>query len=284
MSFNKSYEKIKKNISSILCVGLDPVLEKILLLNIPENFYNKKISETNLENKSFDLILYFLEKIIEYTKNYAVAYKINSAFFEAFGVYAFVIFFETVKLIRKIAPDALIIADAKRSDIEYSASAYSKTFFENLDCDAVTVNPYLGIDSIEAFSKYKEKATIVLCLTSNPGSKNFQTWGEEPLYLEIAKTMSELNEKTENIWLVVGATNEKKQLLSIREVAPKLPFLIPGIGTQNGDLNKCLEATGTNVLINLSRGILYKAEKFNDLEGVVVGVCESLLKEMRKFL
>ncbi len=270
--FNLKFQKRKKMLNSLLCVGLDPIWE-LIPRPLPEIHSSHKES-----------ILFFLKKIVDYTKEYTVAYKLNSAFFENLGPQGLEVFYLIIQYIRIEVPEALVIADGKRGDIEHSASAYATAFFEKFHCDALTINPYMGLDTISTFSKYKDKASIVLCHTSNPGALDFQTWGSPPLYLEIARAMAKLNEESKNIWLVVGATQAPKSLKQIRERAPKLPFLIPGISSQKGDMKACLDVTGNEVLLNVSRGILYTAKSFDTLESSVRNTCETLLNEMREYI
>jgi orotidine-5'-phosphate decarboxylase len=206
-----------------------------------------------------DLITY-LKEIVSATAEHAASFKPNVAFFEALGTNGMSLFSEVVQHIRMVAPDALIIADAKRGDLGNTARFYAKAFFEVLDCDAVTVNPYMGRDSVEPFAQYKDKAVILLCLTSNQGAMDFQHHGNPPLYLQVASRADEWNQEWKNLWLVVGATRGEEEIASIRK-RTALPLLIPGVGAQGGDLKTVIRTAGTDVLINASRSIMYAAKE-----------------------
>jgi orotidine-5'-phosphate decarboxylase len=231
----------KKN--SLLCVGLDPDIELI-----PKFLLRDR-----------DPLFTFLKDIIEATSNTAIAYKPNIAFYETLG-------FSGWKLLEKILeiipPDILLIADAKRADIGNSSRKYAELFFHNYKFDAITVSPYLGQDSVIPFMDFEDRGIFVLCLTSNKGSQDFQYLNidSEPLYLRIARKVSEWNLRSGNCGLVVGATHPE-DMGSIREVAPELPFLIPGIGAQGGNLKIAVQfgtdAASGCALITASRSILY---------------------------
>jgi orotidine-5'-phosphate decarboxylase len=231
----------KKN--SLLCVGLDPDIELI-----PKFLLRDR-----------DPLFTFLKDIIEATSNTAIAYKPNIAFYETLG-------FSGWKLLEKILeiipPDILLIADAKRADIGNSSRKYAELFFHNYKFDAITVSPYLGQDSVIPFMDFEDRGIFVLCLTSNKGSQDFQYLNidSEPLYLRIARKVSEWNLRSGTCGLVVGATHPE-DMGSIREVAPELPFLIPGIGAQGGNLKIAVQfgtdAASGCALITASRSILY---------------------------
>ena len=234
--------------NSHLCIGLDPDPQKI-----PEPF-----------GKTPDQIFHFLEEVIEATSEYALALKPNLAYFEALGLEGIRLF---EKVLKTIPEDIPIIADAKRGDIGPSSKKYAYALLEQFGCDAITVNPYMGYESIEPFLNYKDKGIFVLCLTSNSGANDFQV---PNLYLQIAEKVREWNVHS-NLGLVVGATHPER-ILAIREKSGPMPFLIPGIGAQGGALEKTLEAVqdGTRVpcLINASRSILYpeKSVVFNEFK------------------
>ena len=239
-TFNDRIEKRKTKIESILCVGLDPDPAKL-----PEG------------DRSPSEIFHFLNHVIEGTAQYAVAYKPNLAFFEALGIEGWKVFEKTIQAVRDLAPGAQIIADAKRGDIGNTAGFYARTFFETFDCDALTVNPFMGPDTIESYLDYRDRGVIALCFTSNPGAGTYLARGEDPLYIQVARDMEERNRQTGNIWLVVGATRDAESVKRIRSVAPDLPFLVPGVGTQGGDSRSILQAGGNRLLISASRSILY---------------------------
>jgi len=245
-----------KSKKSFLCVGLDTDTEKL-----PIHLIDKK-----------DGILTFNKAIIDATKDLCVAYKPNLAFYEVLGAKGWDILQETVDYIGK---DHLIIADAKRGDIGNSSSYYAKTFFENMKFDAVTVSPYMGYDSVSPFLKYKDKWTIILGLTSNPGAEDIQlkelnsllSIGNEGiqnrqrwmhLFEHVAYEVKDWA-SSENSMLVVGAARPDR-LKKIRNILPNHFFLIPGIGAQGGDLDMVIE-NGLNkdvgIIVNSSRGIIY---------------------------
>ena len=265
--FFERYIERKTKIKSLLCVGLDPDLDKI-----PKTYHSSSI-EVGVKD--------FLRDIIIGTRDYAVAYKANSAFFESLGKNAMSLFADIVSLAKELAPEVLFIADAKRGDVPHSAKAYAKAFFDTLGCDALTLSPYMGIDCLEVFFSYTKKASIVLCHTSNAGAEDFQTLGNPPLYLQVAKKMAEKNEKTKNIWLVVGAQRNSSSISKIREVAPDLPFLVPGIGSQGATILESLPSLGDNVLLNVGRSILYQTTKREEVIEKAREVSEQLVEEMR---
>ena len=246
-SFFKKYLLRREKISSFLCVGLDPAPEKI-----PKGYNASDIIQNCLD---------FLRDIVRATQQYALAYKANCAFFEALGPRGATLFTEILQLVHEEAPGALFIADAKRGDVPHSAAAYAKAFFEEWNCDAITLNPYMGLDCIEPFCAYPEKAVMVVCSSSNPGSSFFQNFGAPPLYLKVAAAVAKQNENTSNLWLVVGATQDSQVLREIRKEAPRVPFLVPGVGQQKGDLTQCLDILGQNLLINVGRTILYASPR-----------------------
>ena len=227
---------------SFLCVGLDPVMEKI-----PAHLLEFE-----------DPIFEFNKRIIDATSEYAVAYKPNTAFYEALGVNGWKSLEKTINYIPK---DCFIIADAKRGDIGNTSTAYAKTFFETLPCDAVTVAPYMGKDSVQPFLKFDGKWAIVLGLTSNEGANDFQYYTnkeEQPLYAKVISTVMEWG-TSENLMFVVGATRTE-QLADIRRIAPEHFLLVPGVGAQGGSLEDVFNA-GSNsdcgLLVNASRSIIY---------------------------
>ncbi len=234
-------EQITKK-KSHLCVGLDIS---------PEGLGNKNA-------KISDLINYSL-KVVDATIDLAVSYKPNLAFFERWGSDGFKWLENVVKY---IGNDGIIIADGKRGDIGNTAKQYAISLFDYFGFDAVTINPYMGSDSIKPFIKNPEKGVFILCRTSNKSALELQDLhvGENNLYEEVAKLAVELN-INDNIGLVIGAT-APSEILKIRKIAPNLPFLIPGIGAQGGDLEKSMQYGNKNgiAIINISRGISFAGD------------------------
>jgi orotidine-5'-phosphate decarboxylase len=243
MTINESIKRIIDERNSLVCVGLDTDPGRI-----PAHIM-----------VGDDPIFRFNKMIIDATADLVVAYKPNLAFYEALGIEGWKILKRTVDYI----PEGVLkIGDAKRGDIGSTAEKYATALFD-LGFDAVTVNPYLGWDSIAPFVKDEKRGVFILCLTSNPSSQDFQylTVQGKTIYQIIAETAVRWNEKG-NCGLVVGATHPR-ELESIREIAPDLPFLIPGIGAQGGDLEASVNAgtdeKGGMAIINSSRGILYSS-------------------------
>ncbi len=241
MNFLEKLTKASENNNSWLCVGLDPA----------PGLMPAKVKT-----------LEFNKAIIDATHDLVCAYKLNLAFYEVLEDAGAKALRETIKYI----PDGiLVIGDAKRGDIGNTAQAYARSIFANLNFDATTVNPYLGFDSIEPFIKYHDRGVFILCRTSNPGAVDFQSLlcqvdgGSRPLYLIVAEKVSQWN-KYGNLGLVVGATYPE-ELKQIRQNYPDLPLLIPGVGTQGGELSLCVrygtDRHGQKAIINSSRQILY---------------------------
>ena len=252
---------------SLLCVGLDPDPERM-----PKNIG----------------VFEFNQVIIEATSDLVCAYKLNFAFYEALGEGLDVL----ERTIKYIPDDIPVIGDAKRGDIGNTAKAYAKAIFTNLNCDATTVNPYLGFDSIEPFIKYEDRGVFILCRTSNAGARDFQSLrceesglGYRPLFELVARKASQWNTYG-NIGLVVGATYPA-ELRLIRENHPDMPLLIPGIGAQSGDLASAVRygvnAQGEKAIINSSRQIIYASPK-KDFAEVARRVASSLRDQINSYL
>ncbi len=229
---------------SYLCVGLDTDIKKI-----PQHLLQE-------ENP----ILAFNKAVIDATKDYTVAYKINTAFYEAMGIKGWQIMEETLNYIPK---DIFTIADAKRGDIGNTSEQYARTFFETFPYDSVTVAPYMGRDSVEPFLKFEGKWTIVLGLTSNEGSKDFQYLpvGDGKLYEQVLTTVSQWG-TPENLMFVIGATRTD-QIAHVRSLLPQHFFLVPGVGAQGGDLAAISRAAlieDGGLLVNVSRGVIYAGD------------------------
>ena len=246
--FSTKLNQIIETKDSLLCVGLDSDPAKI-----PKFLCKEKNS-----------LLTFNREIIEATAEFAAAFKLNIAFYESLGVKGWKLLKQTLA---HLPPDLLTIADAKRADIGNSARKYAETFFKTFSFDAVTVAPYMGYDSVAPFLEYEDRGVFVLCLTSNPGAQDFQYLPVEgePLYLHVTRKVNDWNSQHGNCGLVVGATRGE-EVSRIRQAAPELPFLIPGVGAQGGDLQNAVlngtDRSGTSALINASRSIIYaSAEK-----------------------
>ena len=227
--------------NSLLCIGLDPDLEL-------------------MPDVSF---LEFNKAIINATADVVCAYKPNLAFYEALGIEGIKLLQDTIEYIPAHVP---VIGDGKRGDIGNTAKAYAKALFVTFGFDAATVNPYLGFDSIEPFIEYEDNGVFILCRTSNPGAVDFQDMvGHEnvPLYEMVARKAKEWNAH-DNIGLVVGATYPE-ELKLIRQLCPKMPLLIPGIGAQGGDLALTVkygvDADGEKAIIVVSRQVLYASRE-----------------------
>ena len=240
-SLNETMRKTIRDRNSLVCVGLDYHPDKI---------------PPHLKEKT-DPIFSFNKAIIDATADLVCAYKPNLAFYEAFGSEGWDALERTIRYI----PHGIVkIGDAKRGDIGSTAAKYADALFR-IGFDVVTVNPYLGMDSVSPFIEDPAKGVFILCLTSNPSSKDFQyrDINGRPLYLHVAEKVRAWNKK-DNCGLVAGATHPD-ELKRIREIAPDLPFLIPGIGAQGGDLESAIQwGTDTQnsmAIINSSRGILY---------------------------
>jgi len=240
--------KIKK---SFLCIGLDVDLDKI-----PKHLFDYD-----------DPIFEFNKAIIDATHDLAVSYKPNTAFYEAYGIKGWIALEKTIAYLNEKYPEIFTIADAKRGDIGNTSTRYAKAFFEQLNFDAITVSPYMGSDSIEPFLEFKGKFTILLALTSNTGSNDFQmlkTGHHQPVFERILKK-SLTYKNAENLMYVIGAT-QSKHLKKVREIVPNHFLLIPGVGAQGGDLaNVCLNGMNENIglLINSSREIIYAGDGLN---------------------
>mgnify|MGYP006280682011 CR=1 FL=1 len=268
MNFHDRVQRIIETKNSLLCVGLDSVIE-----NMPKHIQSS-------ENPLWE----FNKAIIDTTLPHAAAFKVNLAFYEAYGLLGWNALEKTFNYMPN---DVLAIADAKRGDIGNTARMYARAVFEQLDADAVTVNPYLGKDSAEPFLQDESKGVFFLCLTSNPGSQDFQYFsdGQTTLYELIANTVNSWNQK-KNCGLVVGATHPD-ELKRVRNLCPDLPFLIPGISPRSCDLLtsdvKNTDASGSLALFNSSRAILYarQDENFETAAAQVARETQQQLNEAR---
>lgn len=269
MTTQQLTEQIKKK-NSFLCIGLDVDLNKI-----PKHLLEEE-----------DPIFAFNKAIIDATHHLCVAYKPNTAFYEAYGLKGWKALEKTIKYLNKNHPEIFTIADAKRGDIGNTSRMYAKAFFKDLAFDSVTVAPYMGKDSVEPFLEFKDKQTILLALTSNQGAFDFQTKtieGEE-VYKHVLKT-SKTWENSENLMYVVGAT-KAEFLADVRKIIPEAFLLVPGVGTQGGSLKDvCKYGMNSNIglLVNSSRGIIY-ASNGNDFAQAAAEKAETLQRAMAQEL
>ena len=229
---------------SLVCVGLDPDRNKL-----PAD-----LGDSPMRLHAFD------RRVIDATFDIAAAYKPQIAFYSALGAEDQLAL--TIRYIRERAPSALVILDAKRGDIGNTAEAYAREAFDRYGADAVTVNPYMGEDSVRPFLARKDRGALILCRTSNPGGKDFQNLMLEglPLYRHVARRATGPWNEFGNVMLVVGAT-VPKEMAELRAAHPNVTFLVPGIGAQGGDLQATLaaglDAQGFGLLISASRSIIY---------------------------
>lgn len=239
---------------SFLCVGLDTDLKKI-----PEHLL-----------KEDDPIFTFNKAIIDATAPYCVSYKPNLAFYEAFGIAGMVAFEKTVKYLQQHYPHHFIIADAKRGDIGNTSKMYARTFFEEYDIDALTIAPYMGEDSVTPFLGYKDKWAILLALTSNKGSHDFQLTKDEngvPLFERVLQQSQQWGNENDMMY-VVGAT-QGEMFQNVRRIVPNHFLLVPGVGAQGGSLQEVCKYAMTKdcaLLVNSSRGIIYASTGTNYAE------------------
>ena len=252
---------------SFLCVGLDTDLKKV-----PAHLLNEE-----------DPIFAFNKAIIDATAAYCVAYKPNLAFYEAFGVKGLMAFEKTVKYIQENYPDQFIIADAKRGDIGNTSAMYARTFFEEYNLDSVTVAPYMGEDSVTPFLGYDGKWVILLALTSNKGSHDFQltesTDGEK-LFLKVLRKSQEWAGNDQMMY-VVGAT-QGQAFEEIRKIVPNHFLLVPGVGAQGGSLSEVCKYGMTQdccLLVNSSRAIIY-ADNTENFANAAAEAAKAVQEEM----
>ena len=261
-------EILKKK--SFLCVGLDIDLEKV-----PAQFQN-----------SPSALVDFSKAIIDATAPYAVAYKPNIAFFETYGVEGMAALKEVIDYLNQYHPEVFTIADAKRGDIGNTSTRYAKAYFETLGFDSITVAPYMGKDSIEPFLAFKDKHTILLALTSNPGSADFQRISSDGTALfEKVLATSKTWEGSEQLMYVVGAT-QADALQKIRAIIPDAFLLVPGIGAQGGSLEEVTRYGLNNhvgLLVNSSRGIIY-ASQGGDFAEAAATAAKNLQEQMALLL
>ncbi|OYP37351.1 orotidine-5'-phosphate decarboxylase [Prevotella sp. P5-126] len=266
MNRQQLIEQIKTK-KSFLCVGLDTDLKKV-----PQHILNEE-----------DPIFSFNKAIVDATAPYCVSYKPNLAFYEAFGVKGLISFEKTVKYLKENYPHHFIIADAKRGDIGNTSAMYARTFFEEYDIDSLTVAPYMGEDSVTPFLGYEGHWVILLALTSNKGSLDFQMTTDEQgerLFEKVLKKSQQWGTK-DNMMYVVGAT-QGRMFEDIRKLAPEHFLLVPGVGAQGGSLEEVCRYGMTSdcgLLVNSSRGIIY-ASTGNDFAEVAGQKAKELQEQM----
>jgi len=266
MTRTELFEQIKLK-QSFLCVGLDTDINKI-----PKHLLDKE-----------DPIFEFNKQIIDATKEFAIAYKPNIAFYEAMGATGWKSLEKTVEYIPK---DIFTIADAKRGDIGNTSSLYARAFFENMNFDSVTVAPYMGVDSVSPFLQFENKWVILLAVTSNEGGKDFQFLETEgkALYKHVLSKSSQWGSPN-NLMYVVGATRPE-YLSEIRDIIPDHFLLVPGIGAQGGDLEAVCKY-GMNstcgLIVNSARGIIYKSNGVDFAEAAHYEA-ELLQKQMKHLM
>ena len=243
MRFLERLDRAWSTHDSLLCVGLDPD---------PGRF------PARLDGRA-DALAAFGCAIVDATADLVCAFKPQIAYYAAVGAEDQLA--ATIAHVRRVAPHALVILDAKRGDIGPTAALYAREAFERFGVDAVTVNPYLGSDAVEPFLAWEDRGTVVLCRTSNPGGAEFQDLPEDdPLYLRVARQAAGRWNGAGNVMLVAGGTRPA-ELARIRGLAPEIPLLVPGVGAQGGDVDAVvragLDARGRGLVVNSSRAILY---------------------------
>ena len=263
-TFNERLNYLITKKSSYLCVGLDPDMDKIP-------------AHLKYEKNPIDL---FVREIVSATSEQVIAYKANLAFFESEGKNGL----EALHNLASILPhDVLLILDGKRGDIENTAKKYAHAYFDQMGAHAVTVNPYMGYDAVKPFIEYHDKGAFVLALTSNRGAEDFQYLqiGTVPLFQYVAKRVQTWN-TLNNCGIVVGA-RDTEELRILRKILPDMPFLIPGIGAQGGDLKEVMafgrDRSGTGMLVNIGRSIIY-AGAGKDFTKKVSDKVKSYINEM----
>lgn len=255
---------------SFLCIGLDVDLQKIPVFLLEKE----------------DPIFEFNKAIIDATHHLCVAYKPNTAFYEAYGLAGWKALNKTIEYLNEKHPEIFTIADAKRGDIGNTSTMYAKAFFEDMAFDSVTVAPYMGKDSVEPFLAFDNKHTILLALTSNQGAFDFQTEkiNDKEVYKHVLET-SKSWKNSQHLMYVVGAT-KAEFLLDIRKIVPNNFLLVPGVGAQGGNLQDvCTYGMNDSVglLINSSRGIIY-ASKEKDFAAAAANKALALQQDMANIL
>jgi orotidine-5'-phosphate decarboxylase len=269
MKREKLIEQIKSK-KTFLCVGLDPDIEKM-----PKHILEEE-----------DPIFEFNREIIDATADHCIGFKPNNAFYEAYGLSGIESLEKTIKYIRHNYPDHFLIADAKRGDIGNTSTMYAKAFFKRLDADAITVAPYMGSDSVKPFLAFEGKWAIVLGLTSNEGSSDFQQLkvGNEELYLNVIRTCASWGNEN-NMMFVIGAT-KAQMMADIRKIIPNHFMLVPGVGAQGGSLEDvCKYGMNKDIglIVNASRNIIY-AGNGKDFSNKAAEEAKKISAQMKPFL
>ena len=270
MTRTELFENIKKK-KSFLCIGLDTDLAKI-----PAHLLKE-------EDPAFE----FNKQVIDATHDLCVAYKPNTAFYEAEGLKGWSSLEKTIAYINKNYPDLFTIADAKRGDIGNTSGMYAKAFLEQLDFDSITVAPYMGEDSVAPFLGYKDKWVILLALTSNKGAFDFQTTlnsNGESFYQQVLETSKKWG-SPDNMMYVVGAT-KAEMLAEVRSIVPDSFLLVPGVGAQGGSLKEISEKAmnaDCGLLVNASRAVIYASDG-SDFETAAKNVAAAYQREMAVYL
>lgn len=269
MNSTQLFENITQK-HSFLCIGLDSEIEKL-----PSSLLKEK-----------DPVLEFNKRIVDATHDYAVAFKLNVAFYECNGIKGWTSLEATVQYIKKNYPGMFVIADAKRGDIGNTSRMYAKTFLENMPFDAVTVAPYMGEDSVTPFLSVKDKWALLLALTSNKGADDFQYHDEDGIKLfERVLSVSQRWGNIDNLMYVVGATRAE-MLIRIRKLAPDHFLLVPGVGAQGGSLENVAKY-GMNskcgLLVNSSRAIIF-ADNTPDYYKIAEHKAKEVKTEMETYL
>lgn len=269
MTTQQLVSEIQKK-QSFLCIGLDVDLNKI-----PKHLL-----------KEDDPIFAFNKAIIDATHHLCVAYKPNTAFYEAYGIKGWEALKRTIDYLNEHYPEQYTIADAKRGDIGNTSAMYAKAFFEDLGFDSVTVAPYMGKDSVEPFLEFENKHTILLALTSNEGAYDFQTKkiDSQEVYKHVLAT-SKTWKNSQNLMYVIGAT-KAEYLKEIRQINPDSFLLVPGVGAQGGNLQDVCKygiTKDVGLLINSSRGIIYASQR-EDFAQAAAQKAEALQKQMKAIL
>jgi len=245
----QKFERRAEAVGSLVCVGLDPEIERI-----PSRFGDEALP-----------LFAFNRWIIEQTHAYAAAYKPNMAFYEARGTQGLTELEQTMEYLRSEHPEIVTVCDAKRGDIGNTNRGYAVSIFDAMGFDAVTLHPYLGREALAPFLERQDKACIVLCRTSNPGAGEFQDLQVDgrPLWETVAMRVSGEWNAAGNCMLVVGATYPE-EMRRIRAIAPEMTLLVPGVGAQGGDVaavvSAGLDARGKGLLISSSRGIVFSED------------------------
>lgn len=266
MNYQQLVDEIFRK-KSFLCVGLDTDPEKL-----PSHL-----------REAASPVFEFNKQIIEHTAPYCVAYKPNLAFYESMGIEGMMAFEKTVKYLKEHHPHHLVLADAKRGDIGNTSKMYARTFFKEYDVDALTIAPYMGEDSVTPFLEYEGKWVVLLALTSNKGSHDFQLTEDtqhERLFEKVLRKSQEWGNPT-NMMYVVGAT-QGKMFEDVRKIAPEHFLLVPGVGAQGGSLQEVCKYGMTKdcgLLVNSSRGIIYASNK-EDFAEVAGQKAHELQQEM----